>query len=131
MVCHEDGQKPEKVARRGCEVFMFGGVKSLSVQSSEQPNLVRPALSRALDYTTSECPFQAKLWSGVTGLYSKEPFNGCLSFCVFSSLVESLHVAVTLQGSETDRSPEESIEELSVRHRLSADEILESVPSGE
>ncbi|XP_062468436.1 rho guanine nucleotide exchange factor 28 isoform X4 [Pezoporus occidentalis] len=43
--------------------------------------------------------------------------------------VESLHVAVTLQGSETDRSPEESIEELSVRHRLSADEILESVPS--
>ncbi|XP_033929060.1 rho guanine nucleotide exchange factor 28 isoform X2 [Melopsittacus undulatus] len=43
--------------------------------------------------------------------------------------VESLHVAVTLQGSETDRSPEESIEELSVRHGLSTDEILESVPS--
>ncbi|XP_061205301.1 rho guanine nucleotide exchange factor 28 [Neopsephotus bourkii] len=42
--------------------------------------------------------------------------------------VESLHVAVTLQGGETDRSPEESIEE-SVKHRLTADEILESVPS--
>ncbi|KAM9508196.1 rho guanine nucleotide exchange factor 28 isoform 2-T2 [Guaruba guarouba] len=43
--------------------------------------------------------------------------------------VEGLHVAVTLQGSETDRSPAEGIEELSVRHRLNADEILESVPS--
>ncbi|XP_065517471.1 rho guanine nucleotide exchange factor 28 isoform X1 [Lathamus discolor] len=43
--------------------------------------------------------------------------------------VENLYVAVTLQGSKPDRSPEESIEELSVRHGLSADEILESVPS--
>ncbi|XP_071586076.1 rho guanine nucleotide exchange factor 28 isoform X2 [Heliangelus exortis] len=44
--------------------------------------------------------------------------------------VESLHVAVmTSQVSETDRSPEESIEELSVKHRFSASEILESVPS--
>ncbi|XP_029860416.1 rho guanine nucleotide exchange factor 28 isoform X3 [Aquila chrysaetos chrysaetos] len=43
--------------------------------------------------------------------------------------VESLHVAVmTSQVSETDRSPEESIEELSVKHRCSANEILESVP---
>ncbi|KAM6104741.1 LOW QUALITY PROTEIN: rho guanine nucleotide exchange factor 28 [Pterocles gutturalis] len=43
--------------------------------------------------------------------------------------VENLHVAVmTSQGSETDRSPEESIEELSVKHRCSANEILESVP---
>ncbi|KFP51706.1 Rho guanine nucleotide exchange factor 28, partial [Cathartes aura] len=43
--------------------------------------------------------------------------------------VESLHVAVTTsQVSETDQSPEESIEELSVKHRFSANEILESVP---
>ncbi|XP_052633453.1 rho guanine nucleotide exchange factor 28 isoform X4 [Harpia harpyja] len=43
--------------------------------------------------------------------------------------VESLHVAVmTSQVSETDRSPEEGIEELSVKHRCSASEILESVP---
>ncbi|KAF1476303.1 Rho guanine nucleotide exchange factor 28, partial [Pygoscelis antarcticus] len=43
--------------------------------------------------------------------------------------VESLHVAVTTsQVSETDRSPEESIEELSVKHRFSANEILESFP---
>ncbi|KAM6035524.1 rho guanine nucleotide exchange factor 28 isoform 3-T4 [Theristicus caerulescens] len=43
--------------------------------------------------------------------------------------VESLHVAVmTSQVSETDRSPEESIEELSVKHIFSANEILESVP---
>ncbi|KFV40492.1 Rho guanine nucleotide exchange factor 28, partial [Gavia stellata] len=41
--------------------------------------------------------------------------------------VESLHVAVTTsQVSETDTSPEESIEELSVKHRFSANEILES-----
>ncbi|XP_075303194.1 rho guanine nucleotide exchange factor 28 isoform X3 [Opisthocomus hoazin] len=41
--------------------------------------------------------------------------------------VESLHVAVTTsQVSETDRSPEESTEELSVKHRFS--EIWESVP---
>ncbi|XP_058683479.1 rho guanine nucleotide exchange factor 28 isoform X4 [Poecile atricapillus] len=43
--------------------------------------------------------------------------------------VESLHVAVTTsQVSETDRSPEESTEELSVKHRFSANEILESAP---
>ncbi|NXQ91608.1 ARG28 factor, partial [Nyctibius grandis] len=43
--------------------------------------------------------------------------------------VESLHVAVmTSQVSETVRSPEESIEELSVKNRFSANEILESVP---
>ncbi|NWS62585.1 ARG28 factor, partial [Chunga burmeisteri] len=43
--------------------------------------------------------------------------------------VESLRVAVTTsQVSETDRSPEESIEELSVKHRFRANEILESVP---
>ncbi|NXE23809.1 ARG28 factor, partial [Ardeotis kori] len=43
--------------------------------------------------------------------------------------VESIHVAVTTsQANETDRSPEESIEELSVKHRLSANKILESVP---
>ncbi|KAM6109150.1 rho guanine nucleotide exchange factor 28 [Phoenicopterus ruber ruber] len=43
--------------------------------------------------------------------------------------VESLHVAVTTsQVSETDRSPEESIEELNVKHGFSANEILESVP---
>ncbi|NXA88025.1 ARG28 factor, partial [Melanocharis versteri] len=45
--------------------------------------------------------------------------------------VESLHVAVTTsQVSETDRSPEESTEELSVKHRFNANEILESVASG-
>ncbi|NWI46905.1 ARG28 factor, partial [Picathartes gymnocephalus] len=44
--------------------------------------------------------------------------------------VESLHVAVTTsQVSETERSPEESTEELSVKHRFTANEILESVPS--
>ncbi|KAM6289587.1 LOW QUALITY PROTEIN: rho guanine nucleotide exchange factor 28 [Aegotheles albertisi] len=43
--------------------------------------------------------------------------------------VESLHVAVTTsQVSETDKSPEEGMEELSVKHRFSANEILESVP---
>ncbi|NXM51174.1 ARG28 factor, partial [Gymnorhina tibicen] len=42
--------------------------------------------------------------------------------------VESLHVAVTTsQVSETDRSPEESTEELTVKHTLTANEILESV----
>lgn len=51
---------------------------------------------------------------------------------MLSFLVESLHVAVmTSQVSEKDRSPEESIEELSVKHRCSANEILESVPGGE
>ncbi|NXQ94512.1 ARG28 factor, partial [Sagittarius serpentarius] len=45
--------------------------------------------------------------------------------------VESLHLAVmTSQVSETDRSPEENIEELNVKHRFSANEILESVPGG-
>ncbi|KFZ57714.1 Rho guanine nucleotide exchange factor 28, partial [Podiceps cristatus] len=44
--------------------------------------------------------------------------------------VESLQVAVmTSQVSETDRSPEESIEELNVKHGFNANEILESVPS--
>ncbi|NWV03409.1 ARG28 factor, partial [Ptilonorhynchus violaceus] len=43
--------------------------------------------------------------------------------------VESLHVAVTTsQVSKTDRSPEESTEELSVKHRFTANEVLESVP---
>ncbi|NWT83959.1 ARG28 factor, partial [Lanius ludovicianus] len=43
--------------------------------------------------------------------------------------VESLHVAVTTsQVSETDRLPEESIEELTVKHTFTANEILESVP---
>ncbi|KAM6229776.1 rho guanine nucleotide exchange factor 28 isoform 3-T3 [Porphyrio hochstetteri] len=43
--------------------------------------------------------------------------------------VESLHVAVlTSQVSEPDRSPEETTEELSVKHRISANEILESLP---
>ncbi|NXH69853.1 ARG28 factor, partial [Hydrobates tethys] len=43
--------------------------------------------------------------------------------------VESLRVAVTTsQVSETDRLPEKSIEELSVKHRFSANEILASVP---
>ncbi|XP_063035754.1 rho guanine nucleotide exchange factor 28 isoform X8 [Melospiza melodia melodia] len=42
--------------------------------------------------------------------------------------VESLHTAVTTsQVSETDRSPEESTEELSVKHRFATNEILESV----
>ncbi|NXC41042.1 ARG28 factor, partial [Penelope pileata] len=42
---------------------------------------------------------------------------------------ESLHVAVTSsQVSETDRTSEESTEELSLKHRLSANEILESFP---
>ncbi|NXG15528.1 ARG28 factor, partial [Grallaria varia] len=42
--------------------------------------------------------------------------------------VESLHVAVTTsQVSETDRSPEDSIEDLSVKHRFAASEILESL----
>ncbi|NWW92958.1 ARG28 factor, partial [Rhynochetos jubatus] len=46
--------------------------------------------------------------------------------------VESLHVAVTTsQVSETDRSPEEGIEELSVKYSFSANEILESVPGDE
>uniref|UniRef100_A0A803VR90 Rho guanine nucleotide exchange factor 28 n=1 Tax=Ficedula albicollis TaxID=59894 RepID=A0A803VR90_FICAL len=43
--------------------------------------------------------------------------------------VESLHVAVTSQVSETDRSPEESTEELSVKHGFTANEIVESVPA--
>ncbi|NXC12866.1 ARG28 factor, partial [Corythaeola cristata] len=44
--------------------------------------------------------------------------------------VESLHVALTMsQGSETDRSPEESIEELSGKRSFSANEILQSVPN--
>ncbi|XP_009953140.1 PREDICTED: rho guanine nucleotide exchange factor 28, partial [Leptosomus discolor] len=43
--------------------------------------------------------------------------------------VESLHVTVTTsQVSETGRSPEESIEELSVKHGFSANENLESAP---
>ncbi|XP_019137587.1 rho guanine nucleotide exchange factor 28 isoform X7 [Corvus cornix cornix] len=42
--------------------------------------------------------------------------------------VESLHVAVTTsQVSETDRSPEESTEELTVKRTFTANEILESV----
>ncbi|NXY08355.1 ARG28 factor, partial [Pteruthius melanotis] len=42
--------------------------------------------------------------------------------------VESLHVAVTTsQVSETDRSPEESTEELTVKHSFTPSEILESV----
>uniref|UniRef100_A0A669Q4N1 Rho guanine nucleotide exchange factor 28 n=1 Tax=Phasianus colchicus TaxID=9054 RepID=A0A669Q4N1_PHACC len=44
--------------------------------------------------------------------------------------VESLRVAVTSsQVNETDRSSEENTEELSLKHRLSASEILESFPS--
>ncbi|XP_021235289.1 rho guanine nucleotide exchange factor 28 isoform X3 [Numida meleagris] len=43
--------------------------------------------------------------------------------------VESLHVAVTSsQVNEMDRSSEENMEELSLKHRLSASEILESFP---
>ncbi|KFP30885.1 Rho guanine nucleotide exchange factor 28, partial [Colius striatus] len=43
--------------------------------------------------------------------------------------VENLRVAVmTSQVNETDRSPEDSIEELHENHRFSANEILESVP---
>ncbi|CAN8220290.1 unnamed protein product [Coccothraustes coccothraustes] len=46
--------------------------------------------------------------------------------------VESLHIAVTTsQVSETDSSPEESIEELSVKQRFTTSEILESVLEGE
>ncbi|KAL9821666.1 rho guanine nucleotide exchange factor 28 isoform 2-T2 [Geothlypis trichas] len=42
--------------------------------------------------------------------------------------VESLHAAVTIsQVSETDRSPEESTEESSVKHIFATNEILESV----
>ncbi|XP_010193174.1 PREDICTED: rho guanine nucleotide exchange factor 28, partial [Mesitornis unicolor] len=42
--------------------------------------------------------------------------------------VESLHVAVMMsQVSEIDRSPEENIEELSVKNTFTANEILESV----
>nr|XP_021387467.1 rho guanine nucleotide exchange factor 28 isoform X4 [Lonchura striata domestica] len=42
--------------------------------------------------------------------------------------VESLHSAVTTsQVSETDRLPEESTEEISVKHRFTTSEILESV----
>ncbi|XP_072778036.1 rho guanine nucleotide exchange factor 28 isoform X6 [Taeniopygia guttata] len=42
--------------------------------------------------------------------------------------VESLHIAVTTsQVSETDRLPEESTEEISVKHRFTTSEILESV----
>ncbi|XP_041342104.1 rho guanine nucleotide exchange factor 28 isoform X8 [Pyrgilauda ruficollis] len=42
--------------------------------------------------------------------------------------VESLHIAVTTSqvSDETDRSPEESTEELSVKHRFTTNEILES-----
>jgi len=58
----EGGQKLEQVAQRGSEVSIFGDVKRLSVQSSEQPNLVRPALSRALDWLTSKGLFQPKLF---------------------------------------------------------------------
>ncbi|NXT13693.1 ARG28 factor, partial [Prunella fulvescens] len=44
------------------------------------------------------------------------------------NVIESLHVAVTMsQVSGTDRSPEESTEELSVKHRFTTSEILESV----
>ncbi|XP_040434932.1 rho guanine nucleotide exchange factor 28 isoform X2 [Falco naumanni] len=43
--------------------------------------------------------------------------------------VESLHVAVmTSQVSGSDRPPEESTEESSLKHRFSANEVLESVP---
>nr|XP_021155998.1 rho guanine nucleotide exchange factor 28 isoform X3 [Columba livia] len=46
------------------------------------------------------------------------------------SEVESLHLAITIsQVNETDRSPEETIEELSVKHGFNANEILESVPN--
>ncbi|NXP72345.1 ARG28 factor, partial [Ramphastos sulfuratus] len=41
--------------------------------------------------------------------------------------VESLHVAAS-QVSEADRPPEEATEELSVKHRFSTNEILESLP---
>ncbi|XP_027527329.1 rho guanine nucleotide exchange factor 28 isoform X7 [Neopelma chrysocephalum] len=42
--------------------------------------------------------------------------------------VESLHEAVTTSHvSQTDRSPEESIEEISVKHRFTTNEILESL----
>ncbi|XP_059729673.1 rho guanine nucleotide exchange factor 28 isoform X9 [Haemorhous mexicanus] len=45
--------------------------------------------------------------------------------------VESLHIAVTTsQVSETDSSPEESTEELSVKQRFTTSEILESVLGG-
>ncbi|XP_065511804.1 rho guanine nucleotide exchange factor 28 [Caloenas nicobarica] len=45
--------------------------------------------------------------------------------------VESLHLAITIsQVNEADRSPEETTEELSVKHRFNANEILESVPNG-
>lgn len=51
---------------------------------------------------------------------------------MFSSSVESLHVAVTTsQVSETERSPEEGTEELTVKHTFTANEILETVPGGE
>lgn len=51
---------------------------------------------------------------------------------MFFSSVESLHVAVTSsQVSETERSPEESTEELSEKHGFTANEMLESVPGGE
>ncbi|KAK2521278.1 Arhgef28 isoform B [Columba livia] len=44
--------------------------------------------------------------------------------------VESLHLAITIsQVNETDRSPEETIEELSMKHGFNANEILESVPN--
>ncbi|XP_066195264.1 rho guanine nucleotide exchange factor 28 [Sylvia atricapilla] len=44
--------------------------------------------------------------------------------------VESLHAAVTSsQVSETDRSPEENTEELSVKFRFNVNEMPESVPS--
>uniref|UniRef100_A0A8B9PJX1 Rho guanine nucleotide exchange factor 28 n=1 Tax=Apteryx owenii TaxID=8824 RepID=A0A8B9PJX1_APTOW len=47
--------------------------------------------------------------------------------------VESLQVAVisSSQASETERSSEESTEELSSKHRLRANEILETFPDGE
>lgn len=51
---------------------------------------------------------------------------------MFPSVVESLHVAVTIsQVIETDRSPEESTEEVSVEHGFTANEIVESVLGGE
>lgn len=82
---------------------------------------------------TSESPLQPKLFYDSMSLtYALRSYlrDLCNSACF--PLVESLHLAITIsQVNETDRSPEETIEELSVKHGFNANEILESVPNGE
>lgn len=40
----------------GCGISVLGGVQGLTEQVPEQPDLIRPALSRGLDYVISRSP---------------------------------------------------------------------------